>query len=239
MTDRRFDDEREALIAEARPDGLEPHEVEELALLADLLGDPSTWAEPNAGLEDAIVQAVLDAPPSTADSTASGPTASNWTTGSVVGGRAARERRADARRSRRIMYSVIAAAAAIAIVAGAVTVLRREPRPMFRSRLTATALAPAAHASAEIYRNAAGFHVTLNARGLSKLPSGEYYEAWLKNAQGTLVSIGSFSSSDGDITLWSGVSPIEFDTMSVTIEKTDGDPGSSGQAVLRGPIGPV
>ena len=49
-----------------------------LALLADLLGDPSTWAEPTAGLEDSVVAAVLEAPPVTgpaagADSCRSGP----------------------------------------------------------------------------------------------------------------------------------------------------------------------
>ena len=90
MTDRRFDNEREALIADARPDGLAPHEAEELALLADLLGDPSTWAEPGSGLEDSVLQAVLDAPAAAADPT----------TAPVVGARAARERRTTARRSR-------------------------------------------------------------------------------------------------------------------------------------------
>ena len=80
-------------------------------------------------------------------------------------------------------------------------------------------------ADAEIYRSSAGFHVSLDASGLAKLPDGEYYQAWLKNAHDVLVPIGSFSSSDGNVTLWSGVSPREFNTLSVTIEKTDGDPG--------------
>jgi Anti-sigma-K factor rskA len=222
MTDRR-QQEREALIASARTEGLEPYEAEELSLLADLLGDPSTWAEPTSGLEDSVVQAVLDAEP---------------LVGSAGETSAMSGRRATARRRPRIVLSLVAAAAAIAIVAGAVAVIRREPRPMFKSRLTATALAPAAHASAEVYRNAAGFHVTLDASGLAKLPNGEYYQAWLKNAAGALVPIGSFSSSDGKVTLWSGVSPREFNTMSVTIEATDGNQASSGQRVLIGAILP-
>ena len=214
MNDRRHE-EREALIASARTEGLAPHEADELSLLAELLGDPSTWAEPTAGLEDSVLHAVLEAPAIEAPGAA--PTA---------------------RRRPRLMLSLVAAAAAVAIVVGAVAVVRRGPTPMFKSRLTATALAPAAHARAEVYRNTAGFHVTLEASGLAKLPAGEYYQAWLKNASGILVPIGSFSSSDGMITLWSGVSPREFNTMSVTIEKTDGDPNSSGRRVLAGPVLP-
>jgi hypothetical protein len=52
------------------------------------------------------------------------------------------------------------------------------------------------------------------------------------------VPIGSFSSSDGKVTLWSGVSPREFNTMSVTIEATDGNPDSSGKRVLVGAVLP-
>ncbi len=219
MTDRRRYEERRALIASARTEDLEPYEAEELSLLVDLLGDPSTWAEPTAGLEDSVLQAVLDAEP-------------------VDGAAAVRERRAHPRRRTRVVVSLVAAAAAVAIVVGAVAAVRREPRAMFTSRLTATALVPAARASAEIYRGGAGFHVTLDASGLTTLPNGEYYEAWLKNASGTLVSIGSFSSSEGKIILWSGVSPTEFDTMSVTIEATDGNQGPSGKRVLVGAVLP-
>jgi anti-sigma-K factor RskA len=228
MTDRRRHQDLEALIADARTEGLEPREAEELSLLAELLGDPSTWAEPTAGLEDSVLQAVLDASP--ADEHVDAPRIDET--------RAAREQRAGARRRPRLMLSLLAAAAAVAIVVGAVAVVRREPHAMFKSRLTATALAPAAHASAEVYRNAAGFHVTLDASGLAKLPNGEYYQAWLKNSSNVLVPIGSFSSSDGKVTLWSGVSPREFNTMSVTIEATDGNQASSGKRVLVGAVLP-
>jgi hypothetical protein len=230
MTDRRRLQDLEAMIAGARTEGLEPREAEELSLLADLLGDPSTWAEPTAGLEDSVLQAVLDASPA-----ASNVDSSHVDSSHVDETRAARAR---VRRRPRLMLSLLAAAAAVAVVVGAVAVVRREPRPMFKSRLTATALAPAAHASAEVYRNSAGFHVTLDASGLAKLPNGEYYQAWLKNSSNVLVPIGSFSSSDGKVTLWSGVSPREFNTMSVTIEATDGNPDSSGKRVLVGAVLP-
>ena len=61
------------------------------------------------------------------------------------------------------------------------------------------------------------------------LRSGEYYQAWLKNSAGALVPIGTFSSSDGRVTLWSVVSPKDFPTITVTMEATDNDQISSGR----------
>ena len=130
----------------------------------------------------------------------------------------------------------VAAAAAIAIAFGTVVVARRSTSADFDARLQATALAPGAHASAGITRNGAGFRIVLDARGLPALPAGQYYQAWLKNPAGTLVPIGTFSSSDGRVTLWSGVSPKEFPAMSVTIESTDNDQTSSGRRVLAGEV---
>jgi hypothetical protein len=60
----------------------------------------------------------------------------------------------------------------------------------------------------------------------------------LKDSHGTLVPIGTFSSSDGRVTLWSGVSPKDFNVISVTIEAADGDQGSSGDKVLTGVVHP-
>ena len=49
MTDRPTNEEREKLLADARGGALDPQEAAELALLADVLADSSTWAEPRAG----------------------------------------------------------------------------------------------------------------------------------------------------------------------------------------------
>ena len=108
--------------------------------------------------------------------------------------------------------------------------------PDYQTELAATALAPDAHGSADIASTDAGFRVTLDARDLPELQPGEYYQAWLKNAADTLVPIGSFSSDDDAVTLWSGVSPKDFPTMTVTIESTDNDQSSSGRRVLVGTI---
>ena len=71
---------------------------------------------------------------------------------------------------------------------------------------------------------------------LPPLPPGQYYEAWLKNAQGVSVPIGTFSSSQDYVTLWAGASPDEFPIICVTIEAADNNQASSGQTVLVGQL---
>jgi hypothetical protein len=130
-----------------------------------------------------------------------------------------------------------AAVSAVAIVATVVLVTGGGgTSPDYQAELSATEVAPGAHASVDISQSAAGFRVALDARGLPRLRAGEYYQAWLKNAAGTLVPIGTFSSSDGHVTLWSGVSPKNFPTITVTIESADDDQASSGRRVLVGEV---
>jgi hypothetical protein len=206
MSDHPTNQEHEAMLAEGLGRDLEPHEAEELTLLADLLADPSTWAEPRAGLEDEIVASVGVVP--------------------------ARPR---VRRTRRITGAVAAVAAAAAISVAVVGALDTTSAD-FGARLSASALAPSARGSADIMHNNAGFRVRLDAHGLPPLAAGEYYQAWLKNAHGVSVPIGTFSSSDGRITLWSGVSPKVFSKITVTKELTDNDQSSSGLVVLSGNV---
>ena len=142
-----------------------------------------------------------------------------------------------AHRRRRVVVSALGvAAAAIAIIVGVVLVTQGGTGPDYKAQLSATGLAPGAHASADITSDNAGFRITLDARGLPPLQGGEYYQAWLKNAAGTLVPVGTFSSSDGTVTLWSGVSPKAFPTITVTIEPADNDQASSGRRVLVGEV---
>jgi Anti-sigma-K factor rskA, C-terminal len=223
MTDELSRREREALIAGDRAGALEPDETADLALFADLLADPSTWAEPGPELENAVARAVARADVDAESSAPPAPVPSI---------------RDHPSRRRRITYSVLAAAAAVAIVLGAAAVVRGGTDRDFSAQLSGGPLAPGAHASAYIKHNDAGFRVTLDAQGLPPLKSGEFYQAWLKNDAGTLVPIGSFSSSDARVTLWSGVSPSDFPTLTVTIESTDNDQASSGRRVLAGPILP-
>jgi anti-sigma-K factor RskA len=216
MTDRPTNEERERLIADARGDPLDSREAAELPLLADVLADSSTWVEPSPGLEDAVVRAVADT------ATTKPPT------------RVAR-RQAKSRRWPRVLVSV-AAAAVIATVVATVLVTRGGTSPDYKAQLTATGSAPRAHASADITHNDAGFEIELDAQRLPALRGGEFYQAWLKSSAGALVPVGTFSSSDGRVTLWSGVSPGDFPTLTVTIEAPDNDQSSSGRRVLTGQV---
>jgi hypothetical protein len=221
MNGHPTNEEREALIAGEHAGALAPGEAGELSLLAGLLGDPSTWAEPSAGLEDAVVQSVEQASP-----VAGVPSSATST------------RREATWRRRRARWLAAPAAAAIAAVIAVAALTGGSGGADFTANLAAATAAPGAHATASITKNDAGFRIVLDAHGLPKLPPGHYYEAWLKNAHGTLVPIGTFSSSDGRVTLWSGVSPKEFKAISVTIEGADGDQGSSGDKVLTGEVHP-
>ena len=224
MNEVPTNEEREALLAGDRADALRPDEAAELPLLAELLADPSTWAEPDADLEDRIVSAVTAAEPDAPSS--------------VTPIEAGTRRAVASRPRRRVVAASVAAAAAIVIVVATVIATRPGSGPDFQTELAATAVAPEAHGSADIARTGAGFRITLDARDLPDLQPGEYYQAWLKNAADTLVPIGSFSSDDDTVTLWSGVSPTDFPTMTVTIEATDNDQTSSGRRVLVGTIHP-
>src|SRR5690349_9758626 len=142
MTERPTNEEREAMIAGERADALEPDEAAELARLADLLADPSTWAEPSPGLEDTIVRAVAEAEaPATTSVT---PPASGARDGHTP-------------RPWRVAAAALGAAAAvIAIVVAVVLVTGGGTGPDYRAQLTATALAPGAHGSADVTRTDAG-----------------------------------------------------------------------------------
>ena len=182
-------------------------------LLDELLAHPSTWAEPASDLEDAVVWAVAEAAAPLA--TSSRP----------------RRRRGPA------PWLVAVAAVLIAVVAVGALVLRgASSNADYAGDLQATGLAPGAHGSVVITRTDAGFRVNLDARRLPPLEHGEFYEAWMKDAAGTLVPIGTFSSSNGRVTLWSGVSPREFPTLTITIEPSDNNQASSGQRVLMGDV---
>ena len=189
-------------------------------MLAELLGDPSLWAEPSEELEDAVVAAVSTAEPAARRRPADG---------------SAPERVARHASAGRVSF-LAAAAAAVVVVAGAVVASRGPANPDFEGELAATELAPAARASVDITQNDGGFRITLDADGLDPLGPGEHYQAWLKDEAGELVAIGTFSSSDEEITLWSGESPERFPLLTVTIEATDGDPASSGRVVLAGEL---
>lgn len=200
-----------------------PADAEELGELRGLLADPAMWAEPDPHLENSVVAAIAAAARSAS------PVAAREVAAREV---AAGER---ARRPRRtfLYWAAGAAAAAVIAVAVAIGVGGGTHATTFSAALSGTSLAPAASGQATMTQTNAGWDITLHVSGLPRLDNGRFYQAWLKNPAGVLVPIGTFNQS-GDITLWAGVPPAEFPTITITRQRANGNPASSGQRVLVG-----
>ena len=215
------DDDRVAELAGEAGASLDPAEQAELEELKRLLADPAVWAEPEAALEDRVVQAI-------------GAEAASGRPGRPVAGRPR------AARSRRGWIAAVVGVAAAAIIALAVSLSLRSTGSsgqQFSMALTATELAPAASGNATLTKTNSGWRVELDATGLPRLDGGRFYQAWLRNADGALVPIGTFNEGQ-KVTLWSGVSPVDYPTLTVTQEAADGNQASSGQRVLVGQVTP-
>jgi len=214
------DDERVAYLAGddgAAVDDLTRADLDELTAL---LGDEAVWSQPPAELEGAVVAAI-------AAEAAAAP-----------GGRAPAVVAASPRRSKRttlrswgVARVVLTAAAGVVALAVAGLVLTRagNARETFQGAFEDDG------GTVELSRFDSGWRVELDAPGLPRRDGGEFYEAWLRNDAGVLVSIGTFNEGD-DVVLWAGVPPSEFRTITVTRESADGDPASSGDRALVGTI---
>ncbi len=137
--------------------------------------------------------------------------------------------------SRRPVLVGAAATAALAVAVGAVVFRSAPSGERFHAALAATDLVPGATGAATLSKTSSGWRVELNATGLPHLAGGRFYEAWLRNSAGVLVPIGTFNEGR-KVTLWAGVSPKSFTTLTVTREQADGDQTSSGEKVLVGTV---
>jgi hypothetical protein len=148
----------------------------------------------------------------------------------------AEEAGAGRRRRFRVAVAGIAAAVMLAVGIGVGLYLDREQPVEFAASLSGTELSPDASGDVTLTKTPSGWDVRLHATGLPRREDGEFYQAWLKNDAGLLVPIGSFN--DGrDVTLWSGVGPADFPTLTITQEVADGEQASSGLVVLMGVAG--
>jgi anti-sigma-K factor RskA len=139
---------------------------------------------------------------------------------------------------RRVALGVaVTAGVAAAVVVAVVALNSSADSQRFRAALGPTPLAPAATGDATLVKTSSGWRIELDARGLPRLDAGRFYEAWLRNSTGVLVPVGTFNEPR-KVTLWAGVSPIEYSTLTVTRERADGDQASSGERVLTGKITP-
>ena len=139
------------------------------------------------------------------------------------------------RRPRRLVASGAAAAVAVGRRLGVVVFGSGTSAQRFQGALAPTELAPGADGEATLTKTSSGWRIVLDATGLPRLDDGRFYEAWLRNADGVLVPVGTFNEGR-KVTLWAGVSPEDFATLTVTREQADGDQASSGQKVLVGNV---
>jgi anti-sigma factor RsiW len=137
--------------------------------------------------------------------------------------------------TRRIVAIGAVATVAVAAVVG-LSVLRSGSSSLrFKAALAPTELAPGAKGQATLTKTSSGWRVELDASGLPRLDGGRFYEAWLRNRAGVLVPVGTFNEGYR-VTLWAGVPPTAFTTLTVTREQADGNQGSSGEKVLVGTV---
>ena len=155
---------------------------------------------------------------------------------------AALRARIDAKRSARrrpaargfVVIGAVATAAVVAAV-GISIFASGSSSQRFRAALAGTQLAPGASGQATLTKTSSGWRIKLDASGLPRLDAGRFYEAWLRNAAGVLVPVGTFNEGD-NVTLWAGVPPTAFTTLTVTREQADGNQRSSGEKVLVGTV---
>ena len=220
MTIDDDDHERIAYLSGEGGESLSRAERAELDELRAALNEPATWAEPDTRLEDAVVAAIVAEARGSASSRPS--RISTW-------------RRRLARPRAGTALVALGAAALIAVV---IVIATRSSGPApqrFAMVVTGTPAAPDAHGSATATKMESGWQIVLSATGLPHLEGGRYYQAWLKNAAGILVPIGTFNDPR-QVTLWSGVPVTQFRTLSVTVQRANGNPASSGLRVLIGTI---
>jgi anti-sigma-K factor RskA len=103
--------------------------------------------------------------------------------------------------------------------------------------LASTAQAPGAGGEVRVEEVGENLQVELTVWDLPKLRDDEYYEMWYYADDGGRISCGTFRTGpDGRTTvnLTAPASARSYPEIEVTREPDDGNPGSSGEAVLRG-----
>jgi hypothetical protein len=219
------DDDRIAYLQGENADSLTAAERAELDQLRGQLKADATWIEPDPGLEDRIVAAVAE----------EGAKARAGAHARSTPRR--RRRRGLAERFRLGPRALAFGGLAVAVVAIVVALSSAggSRAPQFSAAISGTALAPSANGTATLTKTNSGWRIQLSASGLPRLANGRYYQAWLKSRSGILVPVGTFNEPHA-VTLWAGVAPSAFPELTVTRQRANGNPASSGERVLVGAI---
>ena len=228
------DDDRILYLSGEPVDSLTPQERAELDELRALLETPATWEEPDAALEDRIVSAIAE------EARRERPAESAPVAPATPQVPRRRGFRSPFRRPGLVLGGFATAAAAIIVaIAIVIAVGGSSSSPLqYAMVVSGTSLAPGAHGSATLTKMTSGWEIQLSATGLPHLANGRYYQAWLKNAAGILVPVGTFNDAE-HVILWSGAPVTQFRAFSVTEQLANGNPVSSGRRVLVGVAHPV
>ena len=81
---------------------------------------------------------------------------------------------------------------------------------------------------------AAGQQRRIVVRAVDLPPITGAYEVWLFGNDGRMVALGALNQGSGDFTVPQGIDTVEYRTIDVSDEPSDGDPAHSGISVVRG-----
>ena len=96
-------------------------------------------------------------------------------------------------------------------------------------------LSPGATGEATLTKTSSGWRIELDATGLPRLDAGASTRRGCETPPACSFRSGR-STRAVRVTLWAGVSPKDFTTLTVTRERADGDQTSSGEKVLVGTV---
>jgi hypothetical protein len=232
------------------PDRDRPGSRVAAARMRNLLADEAVWAEPPpSGIDDLLAAIATEREAGSGAATparAGGPGPGEPRVEPITRPAAPEQRpgvpahRATRPPARRRL-ALVAAAAVVAITAGAAGFLLRgtDEGGGREVEVAGTELAPDASATARVEETGSGVAIELDVRDLPPAPEGMYYQGWLRGPDG-LVTVGTFHVREGDDTvdLWSGVPLDRYPTLTVTLQQEGAGQESSGQVVLMAEIGP-
>lgn len=195
--------------------------------ISDLLGDTALWEQPSPDLGDRIVAAVSSEADVSAPATASSGDGGDGAVVSMFS-------------SRRVRTAVLGSAAALAMLFGGILLLSavsgNPQEEDFAAALVPTGVIADVSGDVEVTSLDSGLRIELDAPSLPRRANGEFYEGWLRLADGRLVPIGTFHEGGG-VTLWAGIELDKVLGMTITLEEAvaadSPEQASSGRVVLK------
>lgn len=121
-------------------------------------------------------------------------------------------------------------------VAGGMLVAGGDAVPVPAEELQLAALPGAEGATATAAMGGELDGMALRVSGLPASKPGEYYELWALNTPDDLAPIGTFRVGDdgeAEVQFALGIDPARYAALDVSVEREDGDPGHSGNSLLR------